>query len=135
MTTNGTGVSDTPQVKKVVVCPMEFISSTSVSHHGYDVPIVPVTLIHNDVNLDDKLHTSEMNNRSDSTPVTQPSPFFDKALAELRGVQVENKRLTSENQSQQRSITHLKIALDKRNESLIKIINQLAVTTSSLTLE
>jgi hypothetical protein len=63
---------------------------------------------------------------------------LDKALAELRDVQAENKRLTSENQSQQRSISHLKIALDEakheQDNSLIQINNQLRVATSSLTL-
>ena len=59
---------------------------------------------------------------------------LDKALAELRGVEVENKRLTSENQSQQSSISQLKITVDEQNKSLIQINNQLHVAISSLTL-
>jgi hypothetical protein len=62
---------------------------------------------------------------------------LDKALAELRNVQVENKRLTVENQSQQRSISQLKIAVDEakheQDNSLIKKNNQLRVATTSLT--
>jgi DNA repair ATPase RecN len=59
---------------------------------------------------------------------------LDKALTELRSVHAENKHLTRENQSQQRSISHLKIALDERDNSLIQINNQFRVATSSLTL-
>jgi hypothetical protein len=63
---------------------------------------------------------------------------LNKALAELRDVQAENKRLTSENQSQQRSISRLKIAVDEakheQDNSLIQINNQLHVATTSLTL-
>ena len=62
---------------------------------------------------------------------------LDKTLAELRDVQLENKRLASENQSQQRSISQLKIALDEakheKDNSLIQINNQLRVANSSLT--
>ena len=59
---------------------------------------------------------------------------LDNTLAELRDVQAENERLTSENESQQRSISHLKIALDEQSESLIQVNNQLRVATSSLVL-
>jgi hypothetical protein len=59
---------------------------------------------------------------------------LDKALTELRSIHAENKHLTRENQSQQRSISHLKIALDERDNSLIQINNQFRVATSSLTL-
>ena len=63
---------------------------------------------------------------------------LDKALAELRDVHAENKRLTSENVSQRRSISQLKIALDKaKNEQdslLIPINNQLRDAISSLVL-
>ena len=62
----------------------------------------------------------------------------DKALAELRDVQAENKRLTSENQSQQREISQLKIALDEakheQDNSLNQMKDQLRVANSSLTL-
>ena len=61
-----------------------------------------------------------------------------QALAELRDVQVENKRLASENQSQQRSLLHLKIALDEakheQDNLLVRINNQLRITSSSLAL-
>ena len=50
---------------------------------------------------------------------------LDKALAELRNVQAENNRLTSETRSQQGLISHLKIAFGE----------QLRVATSSLTNE
>ena len=63
---------------------------------------------------------------------------LDKALAELREVQVENNRLTIENQSQQRSISHLKIALDEakheQQQNNNSLNNQLRDTTSSLDL-
>ena len=62
---------------------------------------------------------------------------LDKALAELRDVQAENKRLTGENQSQDRSMSQLKIALDEakreQDNSLVQINNQLRDATSSLT--
>ena len=61
---------------------------------------------------------------------------LDKALAELRDVQAENKRLTSENQAQQRSISQLKISLGEakheQDDSLTKMKNQLRFATSSL---
>lgn len=61
---------------------------------------------------------------------------LDKALADLRDAQEENKRLTTENKSQKRSISQLKIALDKaKNEhdhSLTQTQNQLRDATSSL---
>ena len=61
---------------------------------------------------------------------------LDKALAELRDVQAENKRLTSENQAQQRSISQLKISLGEakheQDDSLTKMKNQLHFATSSL---
>jgi hypothetical protein len=60
---------------------------------------------------------------------------LNKALAELRDVQAENKRLTSENQSQQRSISQLKTALDDakhQKDSSTQIKNQLRVANSSL---
>ena len=63
---------------------------------------------------------------------------LDKAVAELRDVRTENKCLTIENQSQQRSISQLKIALGEakreQDNSLIRINNQLRVAASSLTL-
>ena len=63
---------------------------------------------------------------------------LDKALSELRAVQAENKRLTSENQSQQRSISQLKISLDEakheHDNSMNKINNQLRVANTSLTI-
>ena len=62
---------------------------------------------------------------------------LDKALAELRDAQAENKGLTSENQSQQRSISQLKIALaetkHEQDNSLIQKNTQLRVATVSLT--
>ena len=45
-------------------------------------------------------------------------PQLDKALAELRDIQVENSRLTNESQSQQRLISHLRTALDEKDNSL-----------------
>lgn len=61
---------------------------------------------------------------------------LDKALAELRDAQAENKRLTSENQSQQRSISQLKIALGEakheQHRSLTQVNSQLREATSSL---
>ena len=59
---------------------------------------------------------------------------LDRALAELRRVQAQNKRLTSENRFQQRLISDLKIAFEEQDNSLIQTNNQLRVTTSSLTL-
>ena len=69
---------------------------------------------------------------------------LDKALAELRDVQAENKRLTSENkrltsenQSQQRSISQLKVVLESKRDqedSLTQMKNQLRDANSSLTL-
>ena len=56
---------------------------------------------------------------------------LDKALAELQGVRAENKRLTNENQSQQRTITQLKSSLDEAKNSQ-DIKNQLRDATSSL---
>ena len=62
---------------------------------------------------------------------------LDKALAELREVQAQNKRLTSENQSQQRSISRLNTVLDEvkreKDRSLTQIQNQLHDATASLT--
>ena len=61
---------------------------------------------------------------------------LDKAQAALRDVQAENKRLSSENQAQQRSISELKIALGQakhEQENSVQINNQLHVATSSLT--
>jgi hypothetical protein len=62
---------------------------------------------------------------------------LDKALAELRDAQAENKRLTTDNQSQQDLISQLKIALGEakheQEHSLTKIKNQLRDATSSLT--
>ena len=61
---------------------------------------------------------------------------LDKALAELRDAQAENKRLTTENQSQQHSISQLKIALGEakheQEHSLTKIKNELRDANSSL---
>jgi hypothetical protein len=61
---------------------------------------------------------------------------LDKALAELRDVQAENERLTSENQAQQRSISQLKISLGEakheQDDSLTKTKNQLRFATSLL---
>jgi hypothetical protein len=64
----------------VVVYPMEHFSSTSVSHRGYDVPMIQPSVtqtsqssvIHNDDNLDDQQNALETNNRPDPTPITQP---------------------------------------------------------------
>ena len=96
--TNSNGVSSTPHVKEVrevlsnstsdsdevVVYPKEPSSSTSVSHHGHDVPTIQPSVTqtsqpHNDDNLND---TSETNNRPDSTPITQPPPWNSKKLPE-----------------------------------------------------
>ncbi|KAF8808976.1 hypothetical protein BYT27DRAFT_7095010 [Phlegmacium glaucopus] len=61
---------------------------------------------------------------------------LDKALAELRDVKAENKRLTNENQSQERSISQLKISLDEikhaQDTSSTQIKTQLKVATTSL---
>jgi chromosome segregation ATPase len=60
---------------------------------------------------------------------------LDKALAELHDIKTENKRLSTENQTQQRSISQLKIALEAKREhdnSLIQLNNQLNVANSSL---
>ena len=90
-----------------------------------------------------QLHTLPEDNSSDVATLLREAYMkgqqalqtqLDKALGELRGVRAENKRLTSENQSQRRSISHLKIALDEQDNSLIQINNQLHVATSSLTL-
>ena len=96
---NGNGVS--PRVKEIpeslsislsesdsveiVVYPKDHFSSTSVSHLNYDVPSIqpsvtqtsqsPDPLTHNDSNLDAQQNTSETNNHSDSTPITQPPPL------------------------------------------------------------
>jgi predicted nucleic acid-binding Zn-ribbon protein len=43
---------------------------------------------------------------------------LDKAFAELRDMQAENKRLTTENQSQQRSISKLETALQEAKQDL-----------------
>jgi hypothetical protein len=91
-TTNGNSVSRTPHVKKmpeflsnstpngveVVVYSMEPSSSTSVSHHGYDVPMIQPFVAqtsHSDGNLDDQLYTSQTNDNPDFTPNTQPPPL------------------------------------------------------------
>ena len=60
---------------------------------------------------------------------------LDKALAELRDVKAENKRLKGENQSQQRSISQLKTELENKREqdkSVTQLNNQLRVANSSL---
>ena len=63
---------------------------------------------------------------------------LDKALAELRDVKAENKHLTDENQSQQRSISQLRTSLDEAKQaqenSSAQIKNQLRVATTSLTI-
>ena len=62
---------------------------------------------------------------------------LDKALADLRDVQAENKRLKSENQSQQLSISQLKTDLETKREqdkSLTQVNNQLRIANSSLAL-
>ena len=64
---------------------------------------------------------------------------LDKALADLQDAQAENKRLTTENESQMRSISQLKIALDEakieKDRSLIQMQNQLHDATSLLSKE
>ena len=100
-TTNGNGVSNTPQVKEmpeflsnstadnvdVVVYPMEYFSSNSVSHHTYasvkqTSQSLDDSVIHNDGNLDDQPYISETNDRPDSTPITQPPPLTSKKSLE-----------------------------------------------------
>ena len=98
-------------------------------------------------NLPDQSKTSPetLSSRTTATSEAELRPHLhtlqaqlDNALAELRDVQAENKCLTSENQSQQRSISQLKITLDEakheQDNSLIQINNQLRIATSSLTL-
>ena len=104
-TANGNVVSGTPQVKEmpeskldstsdsseVVVYPKQHLSSTSVQHHDYDVPMIQPSVTqtshddsvtHNDDNLDDQQNTSETNNLPDSTPIIQPPPLTSKKLPE-----------------------------------------------------
>ena len=61
---------------------------------------------------------------------------LDKALAELGDLRAENKRLTTENESQQHSIKQLRSSLDgvkhEHNQSLVQIQSQLHDATSSL---
>jgi len=94
-----------------------------------------------------QLHTLHEDKSSDVTALLREAYLerqqelqtqLDKALAELRDVKVENKRLTDENQSQRRSMLQLKTSLDEAKQaqenSSAQIKNQLRVATTSLTI-
>jgi hypothetical protein len=94
VSTNGDGVSSTPQVKEMptsdsVEVAVEHFSSNSASHHSYGVPMIQPcatpsqsSVIHNDDNLDNQQNTSETDNRPDSTPITQSLPLISKKSLE-----------------------------------------------------
>ena len=76
---------------KVVVYPKEHLSATSVSHQGYDAPMIQSSVTqashddsvtHNDDNFNVQQNTSETNNRPDSTLITQPPSLTSKKLLE-----------------------------------------------------
>ena len=83
-TFSSNGVPDIPRLKKVVVSPMEPFSPTSISHHGYDVPMTQphIRLIHSDDKSDNQPYALETDDRLDSTPITQSSPLTPKESVE-----------------------------------------------------
>ena len=83
-TFSSNGVPDMPQLKKVVVSPVEPFSPTSISHHGYDVPMTHpyIRLIHSDDKSDNQPYALETDDRLDSTPITKSSPLTPKKSVE-----------------------------------------------------
>ena len=106
-TTNCNNDSRTPEVEEMtrflsnstsngdetVVYPREPFWSTSVSLHGFNVPMVQPfvaqmshqsrdSVILSDDDLEDQQYTSETNNHRDSTPITRPPPLSSRKSLE-----------------------------------------------------
>ena len=129
-TTNENDVSGTSQLKEVVVYPMEPFSSTSVSHHGYDVPMIPpyVPLIHNDDN--NQQYASETNKRSDSIPITQSPSLTSKSLGRnINDAEISDPRnIASDKPSTSPNVQSPPLNTDSRS-NLINLVTPQVVST------
>ena len=119
------------------------MESRNLMSHSKTSPEILTSPVTPKAELRPQLQTLQEDNTSDVSTLLREAYIerqqelqtqLDKALAELRDVQVENKRLTIENQSQQRSISQLNDAKHVQDDSLIQKNNQLRVATTSLTI-